>query len=143
MTTSLTELFGEVIHAYTAEQSVADGVNIRPNPATAKEAGFNIPVVLTQAAFDEAIEWTRPGEESFQSEDARFWDVLNTVRAAAKASFESGSAHKFDVYRVPNKTKTGNFSRASTASRLILSVHIEGYDLNGQPCVMISLPGED
>ena len=142
-TQTLADLFGEPIHAYTAEQSVADGINVQFAPETAREAGYNVPVILTRAAFEEAIQWTRPGDQDWQSEDARFWDVLNTARSAAKAAWESERTASFNVFRVPNKAKSGNFSRATTASRLILDVSVQGYDLSGQPCIIISIPGED
>ncbi len=44
---------------------------------------------------------------------------------------------------VPNTTRSGNPSNATTASRQPLRVSIEGYNLTGQACIIIALPGED
>ena len=130
-----------LIHAYTAQDAERDGLTIRFNPATALEAGYSIPVLLTQAAYRAAIEWTR-GDEC-QSEDARFWDVLAVIRAAGKASLTTGRAYQTKVYRVPNWTRSGNLSKSDTAAPQPLVVRAEGYNLTGDNCIIISLPGED
>ncbi|WP_299091670.1 hypothetical protein [uncultured Microbacterium sp.] len=44
---------------------------------------------------------------------------------------------------MPNTTRSGNPSNATTASRQPLRVSIEGYNLTGQACIIIALPGED
>lgn len=130
-----------LIHAYTAEDAERDGLLIRYNPATALEAGYAIPLLLTVAAHRNAVEWTRGG--GWQSEDARFWDVLSVIRAAAKASLASGRAYQTKVYRVPNRTRSGALSKSTTATPQALVVRAEGFNLLGEPCIIVSLPGED
>jgi hypothetical protein len=138
-TDPMTEFFGEPIYIYTPAQAVEDGVLLHLNPATALEAGYTIPVLLTPGAYAEAIEWTR--DDPWQSEDARFWDVLSVGRAAAKAALASpGERTMFRVYRVPNRTKSGAMSRAEIASRsAFLVCTVEGYDGQGGACITISL----
>ena len=135
MTTSDT---GPVLHAYTAEQAVADGLSVQFNPATALECGFAIPVILTRAAFADAVEWTRTGE-SFQDVDARFWDVLNLVRQPAKAALRDGEPHTFRVLRVLNTTASGARSRAQEPTLATLTVRAEGFNLAGAPCIVIDV----
>lgn len=130
-----------LIYAYTAEDAERVGELIHQSPATALEAGYGIRVLLTKAARREAVEWTRDG--GWQSEDARFWDVLSVVRAAAKAALTNGRAYEAKVYRVPNYTRSGALSRSETATVQRLVVRAEGYNLSGEPCIIVALPGED
>ncbi|WP_448812146.1 DUF6573 family protein [Agromyces bauzanensis] len=133
----------EVIHQYTAEQAVADGALVHLSPVTALEAGYAITVLLTRAAYEEVVEWTRGG--GWQSEDARFWDVLNVGRAAAKAALTSpGRVFGFKLLRVANRTPTGAPSAATTPMPALLEVRAEAFDTAGERgCLIISLPGEN
>ena len=131
----------EIISMYTAEQAVADEVLVHFNPATALEAGYALPVLLTRAAYEEVVEWTR--DSDLQSEDARFWDVLNVMRAAAKASLVDGRPHQTHVYRVANKTPSGRPSTADTPAKVQLQISAEGFNALGEPCLIVALPGED
>lgn len=131
-----------IIAVYTAEDAVQDGTLLHFNPVTALEAGYTLPVLLTRRAYAAAVEWTREG--SWQSEDARFWDVLTVIRPAAKAALRNpNTGYRTHVLRVPNKTPSGRPSTAATASRQPLKVVVEGFNLTGQSCVIVSLPGED
>lgn len=130
-----------LIHAYTAEDAERDGELIHLSPATALEAGYGIRVLLTKRAHREAVEWTRGG--GWQSEDARFRDVLSVIRAAAKAALANGRAYETKVYRVPNYTRSGAVSRSQSATPQRLVIRAEGYNLSGEPCIIVALPGED
>lgn len=130
-----------LIYAYTASDAERDGLLIRFSPATALEAGYALPVLLTQKAYGEAVQWTRGG--SWQTEDARWWDVLMVARRAGKAALKTGRAQSTRVVRVPNLTAAGKPSRAERPSGLSLEVRAEGFDLTGRPCIIISIPGED
>jgi hypothetical protein len=132
----------EVIFAYTAADAVRDGGAVEFNPATALEAGYALPVIMTRAAYEDTVEWTRP-EEWLQSMDARFWDVLTMLRAAGKAALESGRSYQFRVARIANKNKSGALSKSTTAYVTTLVVRAEGFDQSGTPCLMVRLPGED
>lgn len=131
----------EIIAVYTAEEAVADGLLLHFNPATALEAGYQITVLLTRAAYEAAVQWTREGD--WQSEDARFWDVLTVIRHTARQVAGDLIPRETYVYRVPNTTASGQPSTATNASRQRLRVSIEGYNLTGQACIIIALPGED
>ena len=131
----------EIIAVYTAEEAVADELLLHFSPATALEAGYRLPVLLTRAAYEAAVQWTR--EETWQGEDARFWDVLNVIRGTARAVAADLTPRETYVLRVPNTTPSGKPSTASTATRQPLRVSIEGYNLTGQACIIIALPGED
>lgn len=130
-----------LIHAYTAEDAERDGELIHLSPATALEAGYGIRVLLTKRAHREAVEWTRGG--GWQSEDARFWDVLSVIRAAAKAALANERAYETKVYRVPNYTRSGAVSRSESATPQRLVVRAEGYNLTGESCIIVALPCED
>lgn len=142
---TLTEVFGEPIYAYTVADAIRDEQMIQFSPATALEAGYAIPVVLTNAAYADAIEWTRPDGAGWQTADARFWDVLSVARPAAKAALnEPGGKFRTRVLRVPNKAPSGAWSRASDPSfSQWINVSIEGFDHSGAPCLVLSLQGED
>lgn len=130
-----------LIYAYTAEDAERDGDLIHLSPATALEAGYGIRVLLTKAAHREVVEWTHDG--GWQSEDARFWDVLSVIRGAAKAALANERAYETKVYRVPNYTRSGALSRSETATAQRLVVRAEGWNLAGEPCIIVALPGED
>lgn len=131
----------EIISMYTAEQAVGDGLLVQFSPATALEAGYALPVLLTRAAYEEAVEWTR--DSGLQSEDARFWDVLTVIRQAAKASLRDGTPQQTHVYRIANKTRSGNPSSATSPAKVQLQISAEGFNALGDPCLIIALPGED
>lgn len=131
----------DLIAVYTAEEAVADGLLLHFSPATALEAGYRLTVLLTRAAYAAAVQWTREG--SWQSEDARFWDVLNVIRPTARQVAGDLVPRETYVLRVPNTTPSGEPSRATSPSRQPLRVSIEGYNLTGQACIIIALPGED
>lgn len=131
----------EIISIYTAEEAVADGVLIHFSPATALEAGYALPVLLTRAAYEEAVEWTR--DSGLQSEDARFWDILTVIRAAAKASLNDGMTRQTHVYRIANKTRSGKRSSATSPAKVQLQISAEGFNALGEPCLIVALPGED
>lgn len=86
-----------------AEEAVADGILLHFNPATALEAGYRLTVLLTRAAYEAAVQWTREG--SWQSEDARFWDVLNVIRPTARQVAGDLIPRETYVLRVPNTTR--------------------------------------
>ena len=131
----------DVISVYTAEDGIEDGILVHFSPATALEAGYRIPVLLTRAAYDAAVQWTRG--ESWQSEDARFWDVLTVIRPAARAVASDGTPRETYVLRVPDTTPSGKPSRSTTATKQPLRVSVEGFNLTGQACIIVALPGED
>lgn len=130
------------ISSYTAWDAEQDGELVRFAPQTVVEFGLQIPVLLTRAGYAEAIEWTRPGDEWMQSEDARFWDVLTMACVGVSHSSDPRRA-TFHVARVPNCTKSSTYSKARRASLLPMKVTVEGYSGEGDACLIISLLEED
>lgn len=132
----------ELIYAYTAEQGLADGIYEHVSPATALEAGYRIPVLLTQPAYAAAVQWTR--DPGLQSEDARFWDLLTVARRAAKDACASpGDPFSFSVLRVENTTPNGEQSTSETATMQELKIVAQAYNLTGRGCLIVALPDED
>ena len=110
------------------------------DPQLSQEAGFNIPVVLTRAAWDDLVKWSRG---SFNDETGRAWDVLNMCRNVARASLNDGRRRNFWMYRVPNLTKSGRPSTSCTAQRVQVSAVVQAWNADGAACVTILLPEED
>lgn len=126
----------EVIHSYSREQAIEDGVLVDVTE-TAREAGFTWPVAMTRAAFEDCVAWgDADGDETgaVQDEAGRLWDVLWMARLAAR---RGGDRTTYELLRVPRHRRTGG--RALKA-RLVL--HAGPGDL-AEPVLTIMLPGED
>ena len=67
-------VFGPVIYAYTRAQAIADGVLVDVSE-TAKEAGFKLPVAITEALHNRLTP-TKADQNLGQDYDGRLWDVL-------------------------------------------------------------------
>jgi hypothetical protein len=90
-----TELFGEVIYAYTRSQAVADGEQVEVT-STAAEAGIRFPVFLTRTVFDAYVS-VPPGVQG-QDERGRLWDVLSMLRFAILKSRPGQDRLSFALY---------------------------------------------
>lgn len=119
----------EMISTYSRKEALEDGVLIDVSE-TAKEAGFVVPVAVTQNLWSSWI--TPPPEmDSYgQSETGRLWDVLSILRLAAK---QGGSHIAFKVLfqNVPDKLEE------------IELVSTIGPGDIGEPVVTVMLPGDD
>lgn len=71
--------FGEIIHAYTRKQALADGFHVDVT-TTAQEVGIRFPVFLTRAVFDAYV--TVSPNISCQDEAGRLWDIVWMLRFA-------------------------------------------------------------
>jgi hypothetical protein len=71
----------DVIHTYSREQAIADGVLVDVT-TTAKEAGFKFPVALT-SAVRARLEPSEHDATRGQSFEGRLWDVLMVLRYCA------------------------------------------------------------
>lgn len=149
MTTTTAETPGfwddaEIIHAYTAADAVADGTLVALEDKLVKGHRILVPVLMTPAAYADAVEWTR-GDEEGQSITGRAHDVLSiiTLMGVAQRAAETQEKVSFELHRIANTTPAGERSRATTARPTRLQINIEGYDLTGVPCFIISMPGED
>ncbi len=75
----------DLIYAYSRAQAVADGVLVDVT-ATAREAGFTVPVAMTCATWADCVEWTEETDRrkaTDQDESGRLWDVVWMAHRAA------------------------------------------------------------
>lgn len=128
-------IFGEVIHSYTRAQALEDGVLVDVT-ATAREAGFRIPVDMTRTAFDDCVTWSEEDtrRQTYQDESGRLWDVLWMASLAARRG--GYSRMSYTLYRVPR----GGRAARPKLTRLDM---ICGPGDAGEPVITIMLPGED
>lgn len=132
-----------IIHAYTVEQAVADGLFTETPTSLRREAGYRVPVVFSRDAWDYAVTWD-DDDDRLQDETGRLWDVLwMCKRAAMRAAHDPGERFAFRVYAVPRLTKSGNRSRAESPVRHRLEVVAQAYNTTGALCLTILLPGEN
>ena len=77
-------LWGETIHAYTRAEAIEDGALVDVS-ATAREAGFTVPVALTAALWHDVNDIPEH-LGSIADAKGRLWDVLWMGRHAARTS---------------------------------------------------------
>jgi len=120
-----------VIHRYTREDALADGVLIDVSE-TAKEAGFKFPVAVTRTVWDRYIE---ADNIELQDTEGRLWDTLWMLFCAIKKSKTPTSTIKYKLYYVmPTKT--------SFKKELVTLKAVIGPGDEGEPVVTIMLPNE-
>ena len=136
---TLTDLFGPVIHSYSRQNALDDGVLIDVTE-TAQEAGFKIPVAVTQAVWDRYIEWTLDDtkRQTYQDLQGRLWDVLWMAIAGIAGDNKHKSVVLYQLYCVPRVPT----SKAKLPRRTTLKMHIGPGDDHEQ-VITIMLPGED
>jgi hypothetical protein len=150
MTTTLEDLFGPVIHAYTRKQAIADGVLVDLSnttdvwvPAMVREAGITIPVAMTTTAFVDCVSPIEgDGQQLAPGQDikGRLWDVLWMFVCAVRSGGQDESEILFRLRVVPNIPVGSN--RHPRAKLVTLKAVIGGDD-NGDPCITIMYPHED
>ena len=124
------------IHSYGRGQAIADGVLVDVT-ATAREAGFTVPVALTSAAWSQTVSWEEndSAQQTAQDEAGRLWDVLWMAYVAARRA-SGGCRVPFELYVVPR-------DGVSTQPKLTtLHMHIGPGD-DAEPVVTIMKPNED
>lgn len=87
----------EVISAYSRAQAIEDGVLVDVSE-TAAEAGFKVPVAVTQAVWSEVI---APSQEAIdtlgQSANGRLWDVFWMLFVAVKQTKEPSHTLRYKL----------------------------------------------
>ncbi len=126
---SLEDLFGPVLHSYTRAQALEDGVLVDVT-ATAKEAGFKVPVALTRSVWTSYVEV--PHGVVGQDEAGRLWDILFLAAFEARRR-RGGSELRFKVY-------VRNDNRCPRPVELKLLI---GPGDHGEPVATLLLPEED
>lgn len=131
-----TDLFGDVIYAYTRAQAIADGELVDVS-AMAKQSGFKIPVAVTPTVWNQYIEWTGEdtNRQTSQDQSGRLWDVLWMLYVACKRSKDE-SYVSYELYVIPRD------GRSKSPILTNLKSVIGGGD-EGEPVITIMLPNED
>jgi hypothetical protein len=117
----------DVIHAYSREQALADGVLVDVT-STAREAGFKVPVALTSAVYARLVPSERDASLG-QSFEGRLWDVLMVLRYYAGADTDTVTFHVI-------------IAEGEESHEIVLKAHIGPGD-NGEPVVTIMFEYED
>lgn len=136
-TTTLSDVFGDVIYAYTRAQALADGVLVDVSE-TAREAGFRWPVAMTHAAWEDCVAWSEEDSrhQVHQDEAGRLWDVLWMAFCAIRGSAAGDGQMIYSLYRVP---LDGKSVKAVQTQLKIMA----GPGDDGEPVITLLLPGED
>jgi hypothetical protein len=121
-----------LIFSYTRAQAVADGVLVDVT-ATAREAGFVLPVAVTSAAWAAYVRV--PDGVAGQDEAGRLWDVLNMLRFAIRRDPGGGPELRFQLH-VRNDNTEGE-------PPLVTLKAVCGPDDDLSPCITVLLPEED
>ena len=143
-TSSMTELFGDVISAYTRQQAIEDGCLVDVS-TVAREAGFRWPVAVTRRLWD-MIENPPNRHEDAQG---RLWDVVWMAKLAARRNV--GQAARFQMVLTRKETKiitdpySKRYGKPHTAivRNIWLKAVVSAEGPNGGPCITIMLPDED
>jgi hypothetical protein len=85
MSESMREIFGDNIFTYSRAMAISDGVLVDVS-TIAKEAGFKVPVAVTEALYHGWIEPDEYGKRMGQSSSGRLWDVLMHLHHASKGA---------------------------------------------------------
>ncbi|HZW61351.1 MAG TPA: DUF6573 family protein [Candidatus Babeliales bacterium] len=129
------ESWGKPIHVYTRTQALEDGVLVDVTE-TAKEAGFKIPVAVTDAIWHDYIEWENvKNKKAIQNTEGRLWDVLSMLRFACNR-FKNESEIMYRLYVVSR-------DRQAIQPNLVTLKAVIGGGDNGEPVITIMLPNED
>ena len=135
----LTELFGDVIHAYTRAQAIEDGQLVDVT-AAAREVGFRYPVAMTIGAWVDTVAWTTATEErkpayTGQDERGRLHDVVWMAMLAARRSAATARV-RFELVRIPAEGR-------GITPELVELVMVIGPGDTPAPVMTIMLPNED
>ena len=131
MNTKESDIFGEVIYAYTRKQAIADGVLFDVSEM-AREAGIRFPVVTTESVWREYVVPDENLKDQGQSIDGRLWDLLWMFRCAAAKNSQNELSFKV-YFLLPNQ---------SSPTLVNLRAHCGPGD-QGEPVITIMQPHED
>lgn len=132
-----TSFFGDVVYTYTRAQAIADGVLVDVTDI-AREAGFQRPVAMTDAAWHDCVAWSDDDSAAqvYQDETGRLWDVLTMAMFAIRRQRTPVQVLNFDLMRVP---RDGHTTQPITATlKLMIGAGDEGL-----PVLTILLLSED
>ena len=129
-----------MIHVYSRADAIADGILIDVTE-TAREAGFTVPVALTQETWSDCVAWSdatdaAKGDDTGQSAAGRLWDVLFMTRDAIQRQPTDRYRLEVQLYRVP---ATGRDTQPRLARLHVLT----GPSDHGEHILTICLPHEE
>ena len=127
---TMQEIFGDVIHAYTRADALADGVLVDISP-WAQEAGFKYPVAVTEAVWD-IIEPSEELQADGQDAVGRAWDLLTILHHGISRSADD------EVHFAPLFV----LKPASNAEPVAMYAKCGPGD-DGEPVITIILASED
>lgn len=132
-----TSFFGDVVHSYTRAQAITDGVLVDVT-GTAREAGFQRPVAMTDAAWHDCVAWSDDDNAAqvYQDESGRLWDVLMMAMFSIRRQPTAVQVLNFELLRVP---RDGHTTQATPATLKLMI----GPGDDGLPVLTILLPHED
>lgn len=119
-----------VVSSYTREQAIDDGVLIDITEL-AKEAGFKIPVAVTNSLYEGYLKPTKAEEEFGQSLNGRIWDLLIVLYYSAKGNKDNNTLQLEVSILFENGRKDVGFKS------------IIGLGNTAEPVLTIMLPHED
>lgn len=126
-----------VIFTYTRAQAIADGVLVDVS-STAVEAGFKFPVAVTEAVWQDCIEWSEQDSQRqvHQDQSGRLWDVLFMAYVAVRTNPKAEQIINYGIVRVPRD------GASHRPRRVELKIVLSGGD-QGEPVLTIMQPHED
>lgn len=131
----------EIIHMYTREQAIEDGVLVDLPIQTCVEAGIKIPVAVTRSVFEDYIRWDDKdsNRQTYQDEEGRLWDIVMMLANAMRMTAHANKTELlFALYVVPR----GEKSRAKKARKTILKAAMTMTD-TGRPAITVVNLNED
>lgn len=123
----------DVIHAYSRNEAIRDGMLKAVPDAVASEAGFKVPVALTVDAWTTAVTMTEASKAAGCDEAGRLWDVLWMLRVQIAVADLDTDRIQFQVLVIGDRAK---------ADPVDLVAHIGPGD-DAAPVMTIMCPGED
>ena len=137
----LSAAFGPVVYSNTPSEAVAAGTFVQLPEKLTNELLYAVPVVLTRAAYEDAVRWERGGDET---EDVRGYDVLWMAKLPALDAMQApGQRFSFIMNRIENRRPDGQLSVSREREHIRLDVVAQPYNRSGEPCLTIMLPSED
>lgn len=122
----------DVIYSYSRSNALADGVLIDVS-GIAREAGFTIPVAVTDNFYHSYIMPSLDLAAEGQSPSGRLWDTLSVLRYAIKASPSTD--------RITFTVLFTMFPNTEPIPVELLAVCGPGD--NGEPVITVMIPGDE
>jgi hypothetical protein len=120
----------EVIHSYTRQQAIEDGVLVDITPI-AEEAGLKFPVALTRGVYESYVA-VPPGVRG-QDVEGRLWDLLWLLNLAIRCQRPQGPVLHYELL-VRNDNRK---------ARKVELKAVCGPADDGSPCLTVMHPWED